>query len=192
MGSFWQKHKSRQALLRGPQFGTVAGHQTVSELEDLLKIQDFRMQSLKALYDAHAGDVMAVDPGWIIDWVNLSNRYDRAKLKAQIAIQTAPPIGRALVPVQSEFDGVMRAVQQVDMTTSKGDWSDLRNRLQNAGFKMDETNTPQPKAPDADLTVYNKLPKIEVPKVPKVSENTMLAAVGGALLLVLTAIAIRK
>jgi hypothetical protein len=177
MGSFWYKHVEYQRWLRaedkprsrGASFGTIAGHQSVAELKDLIAIQDARMKAIKSAFDGstwfYTDAPAATD--WINDWTALSNRYDSAKLKAESLIM-ATPLGKEFIPAQDEFDGIMRAVEQVANTRTKGDWSDLAERLVRAKIPVDESGVPQPSAPDADLHAYQKTGTImqEVKNLP--------------------------
>jgi hypothetical protein len=183
MGKFWLKHTEYQAAVKrnGADFGTVAGHQSIAELKDLIAIQDARMAAVKKSFDTstwYYTDPSAAN-AWITDWTALTKRYEAAKLKAEIPIMTTP-FGQSYIPAQDEFDGIMRAVQQVDGQESRGDLGELITRLRQAKISVDESSVPQPTAPDTDLTVRNKLPPIPaLPHEPDLSKWKKPAIVAG-------------
>lgn len=139
---------------------TVLGKQTVAELKDLLAAKDYTVGQLDRAYADFAPTWVNRDPtgfvDWTTDWNAFHGRYEGARTAAQRAIEFAKlnPVGDSLLVADTEYQGVLRALKQVDGTITKGDLQDLYNRIAAAGKTPDVSHTPQPVAPDADLRAY--------------------------------------
>jgi hypothetical protein len=139
---------------------TVLGQQTVAELRDLLAAKDYTVRQIEQAYAEFAPSWSSRDAAaatqWKADWTAFRKRYDVARAGAQHAIDFAKltPVSDSLLPADSEFQAVLRALKQVDGTITKGDLQDLYSRISSAGKAPDVSQTPQPTAPDADLRAY--------------------------------------
>ena len=150
-------------------FGTIAGAQTVAELQDLVNLWSTRMSQLTQAYADFSPTWVAKDAqgyeAWTNDWNALQARYQAALSNANSAI-TAAKINvftpNNMIPAPTEYLALSKAMLQCyppdGCPQAKGDWSDLFDRLtaaqKAAGTTMLVDAPPQPTATDVDLKVF--------------------------------------
>jgi hypothetical protein len=140
---------------------TLFGGKSVSDLEDLIRLNDMRVAETKKSYQAFSTAWQARNPiawnAWTRDWNDLLQRYKKASDAAGYAIisSQANPLPKSMIPAGAAYEAVARSVQQIPMKMTKGDLTDLMGRLRQAGQAVDESKTQQPSAPD--LSQYNPL-----------------------------------
>lgn len=142
---------------------TVFGMQSIAELKDLLTEEDAKVAALKKQFDDFKPTWCQADSNacnaWEKDWNALTARYGSARAKARTLIVAETGIGDAYKPADSEYLGVLKAMKQAQTSTqggasiSPGDFDDLSQRLSLAGATVKLPQI-QPKAQDADLSVY--------------------------------------
>jgi hypothetical protein len=141
------------------------------DLKELVALVDFRIARTTAAYNANVADVSMRDPNWLADWTLLLGRVADAKTKADPA--TRP----VLWTERDSYEAVMRAVQQVDRTRTKGDLSDLMSRLGVLGHMVDETGSPQPDARNEPALRFLKWTN-EIPTPGQLVTGTQLLILG--------------
>lgn len=158
---------------------TILGHQTISELKDLINAKDTNLAQVQKAYDEYASTWTAKDSvaasQWASEWANLKNQYAQARAKAETSFTSAAltPIADKNIPAQDSWDAVIHSLQLIPGTVSKGDLVELVGRLNDAG-KQFAMPTPQPRrGEDTDLDAYNWLPKI--PGIPHNPKSLMFA-----------------
>lgn len=145
-------------------FGTIAGQQTIAELQDLMNVYAGRMTNMTNAY-------ASVSPAWsqkdstgfvdfTNDWNALQSRYNAAQSAAHTAVVESiiNPLPASAIPAQAEYDGLLKAFRQCappdGCPLTKGDWEDLFNRLTVAtklyNVPAPVDNPPQPTATDVD------------------------------------------
>jgi hypothetical protein len=136
---------------------TVLGQQSVAELIDLLKDKDYLVAQTQSAYNAQPQVVDTSDPLWATQWAAFMSRWNAARSSAQTAIDLAKLnifVSNSLLAAQSEYDGILKALQQTPGTVQTGDFDDLSLRLQKL-VPVDYSQAPQPdQTIDADLTGY--------------------------------------
>lgn len=162
---------------------TILGDHTVAEVDDLIAAKDIDMADFSA---KRATLPYAPDSGWDTDWAALMGRYDSAK--AAYAVQRAILVaGSLLVPnsmidAEAAYASILGALYNQPQgstadaytdTVVTGGFQDLANRMlamQNpatgAPVTVNESNIPQPTAPDADLNAFNQLGQLPIPGLP--------------------------
>lgn len=159
-------------------FGSIAGVQTVDELQFIMKSWAYRMQQLGQAYAAIATSWKAKDPtaqaGWLADWNALQARYNAALGPANAAVTGAAlSILRPnnMIPAQGEYDGLMKAMRQCyppdGCAVRKGDFDDLNMRLQTAATSLggagpQYADQPQPTSTDFDQQLFAATAPIDV------------------------------
>lgn len=159
-------------------FGTIAGQQTIAELQDIMTSWAYRMEQLAQAYANFAPVWVGRDPAgftdWTNDWAVLQNRYNAAMSAAQSAVTAAKfnlAIPNSMISAQAEFTGLAKAMRQCyppdGCPTVKGDFVDLDTRLTAAARAYGSAgasyaNMPQPKATDADQQAFAATAPLDV------------------------------
>jgi hypothetical protein len=150
-------------------FGTIAGAQTVAELQDLVNLWSTRMAQLTQAYADFSPTWVNKDAAgyeaWTNDWNALQARYQAALSNANSAI-TAAKINlftpNNMIPAPTEYTALAKAMHQCyppdGCPQAKGDWDDLFDRItaaqKAAGAAVLVDAPPQPTATDVDLKVF--------------------------------------
>lgn len=175
---------------RGPSsdFGTVAGQQSVAEVQDLMRIYASAVSQLAQQYAGlsaawHARDAAAFTD-WTTDWTKFQARYNAAVSAANTAVTLAAVnvfTPNSLIAAQPQYDGIMKAIRQCyppdGCPVVKGDWDDLVARLSTAAASLSlppvVLNMPQPGATDIDQQLFASTSNLDV-----VAQATGLQATG--------------
>lgn len=154
---------ARQAYREQADFGTVGGLYTVAELRDLIAAKNKEVEVLTAdgnkfLPTWRETDPMAAD-AWANDLATLIRDYDAAIAIANKTITEGRLLPENMSPADSEYRGVLTAVNNLwqQKTDGPGSLGDLRSRLQAAGAVMTAYAVDQPKkGSDFDTSVYRE------------------------------------
>jgi hypothetical protein len=167
----WKEHFQRVSKESEESvFGTVLGSHTVAELSDLVDAKDHDMKELSDAISHLSSVWLKSDPSayndFHQDYISLQSRYNAARSKASLAIAggKAAWAPNSVIPVESEYQGILSALSPVVNTRTKGSLADLTARLQvvanKLGTSVQFTAPPQPTATDADLLGYKKTDSI--------------------------------
>jgi hypothetical protein len=134
---------------------TLFGNHTLAETLDLVKAKNYEIDKVNETVAGNGGKPPP-DADWNQDWTTLQGRYKEAISK----VPSSPPFGISpnAYTTEDEYQGILRALQQVDGEVSKGDLQDIWNRLTGEVGPVEET-VPQPTAPDSDLQAYKAADK---------------------------------
>jgi hypothetical protein len=156
---------------------TVAGVNSIADVQDLITLWDYRIQQLGNSFAEFGPTWVSKDPttfaDWSNDWANLQARYGAAKSSAQTSITLAKlnPLSNDEIADQSDYDAIMKAVEQNyagpgGWPDAKGDWHDLYTRLNAARASSGLTATPdappQPRSADPSLAVLGDTSGVSV------------------------------
>ena len=166
---------------------TIAGAHTVAELIDLVKAKDYVIGEMQNGYDSFQDTWKATDAPtqskWLDDWNALKTRYGRAHLLAEVEIANAKiqPLPNDVIPAETAWTSILRALQKIEGVVSPGDLQDLYMRLSNAGKPVPTPRIPQPgKGTDVDLNVVNTLEPFD--PIHYVAQNPKKSIAGAIIL----------
>ncbi len=153
----------------GASFGTVAGQQSVAELQDLMTLWAYRLGQLDTWYGVASPLWVGKDSvGFIAftnDWNQLHNRYNAALNGANNAVTAAKlsfATPNSMIPAQQQYNALTKAMRQCappdGCPVVKGDWADLYQRAAavsaSLGIAPPPDAPPQPVATDLDQSVF--------------------------------------
>jgi hypothetical protein len=155
---------------------TILGEQSLAELKDLLAAKD---KEFAVITNALASTPQTSWPNtalytdWMNDWTALQARYNAVRKLAQGDIDTGnwQPVPLSIQPAQMRWNDVIKAIQPVYNTTTKGDLVDVHARL-NAVQKIPVYTVPQPlKSSDFEQTVFTTLAPFDPIGDKRAAEN---------------------
>jgi hypothetical protein len=139
---------------------TILGSHTVDELQWLLKSRDYFSKTLGKAVAAKQYEWLRTDPAgaaaWGKDYLAFQIRYAVASAEASKVIADAKDkwFGGNWTIAEAAWLKVIRAFQQVDGTTTSGDFTDLIRRARKGGIVVSFPEIPPDVSVDADLAVY--------------------------------------
>jgi hypothetical protein len=139
----------------------LGGMHTVPELRWLVDSRDYFTRQVQNKINLewlswHDKDGPAADQ-WLAEWAKFGNRYNDARGRAMDKITAAKYMFTTpddLIVAENEWNGIIRAFQQVPYTRTKGDFGDLVRRLGDVGIKVSFDKIPIDDTVDYDLKVY--------------------------------------
>jgi len=138
----------------------ILGQYSVADLRDLVKAKDADMAALGNVQASFGPTWQAHDPvgwsDWKKDYDALAHKYAGGRGNADVvfAAQKINPASEDVTPANDAYMLIIRILQPVEGTTTKGDKMDLFNRIVAEGGKVSDYQVPQPVAKDWDLVVY--------------------------------------
>jgi hypothetical protein len=132
---------------------TITGDKSIADLNDLLANYNGQISQMSQAYASFLPAWLKNNPAewgaWSSDWLQFLTRYNLAKRGAELRIlkNKMIPLPDSVQSASDEYETLLRAVQPVPGSVTKGSFADLRNRFTKA-FGRDVTTAMQPKAPD--------------------------------------------